>query len=175
MRQLSSSEPGLPIRKPVVDAYKKMKDEADRDESDPLELSLEECVDLILALLQDNPATIIIDALDECDPALRCELLNALDKIIQDSPNIVKVLVSSRDDHDIVNRLDNSPNLYICAKDNSKDIVNFVRYQVDLAIRDKKLLCGNVTGILKDHIIETLIQKAEGMSVLGLYFDTIRC
>jgi len=170
LKQLSSSELDLPIRKPVVDVYKKMKDEADKHGSDPSELSLEDCVDLILALLKDNPATIIIDALDECDPALRCELLNALDKIIQDSPSIIKVLVSSRDDHDIVNRLDNSPNLYICAKDNSKDIENFVRCQVDLAIRDKKLLCGNVTGILKDYIIKTLIQKAEGMSVLGPLF-----
>jgi hypothetical protein len=163
LKQLSATRIDLPIREPVVKAYKEKKDEADMDSSPLEKLSLQESVKLILALLADNSATIIIDALDECLPALRHELLTALDKIIQESPNIVKVLVSSRDDKDIVIRLKDSRNVYISAGDNSGDIERFVRTRVVSAIQDRRLLGGDVSNELKDHIIETLIVKAEGM------------
>jgi hypothetical protein len=38
---------------------------------------------MIIPLLEQNPATIIIDARDECDPKRRFELFKALDKVIQ--------------------------------------------------------------------------------------------
>src|SRR4051794_27099677 len=83
LRQLSCSTSDLPIREPVAKKYKEMKKEADDDGCDPAKLTVTESVELILALLESNPVTIIIDALDECDPARRGELLSALDEIIQ--------------------------------------------------------------------------------------------
>lgn len=163
LEQLSSSDEDSPIRNPVVRAYEEKKKEAKGRK--PERLALDEIVDVILALLETNPATIVIDALDECDPARRQDLFLALRKIIQKSANLVKVFVSSRDDHDIVHRLQNSPNLYIHSKDNSEDIGHFVHWQVIRAIEEEKLICGNVSESLRDQVIETLISKAEGMLV----------
>ena len=163
LKQLSCSNSGLPVREPVAKMYKERKEEADEDGCEPEKLTVTECVKLILALLESNPATIIIDALDECDPARRHELHSAFDKIIQDSENVVKIFISSRDDHDIACRLQNSPDVFIRASDNGEDIERLVRFQVDQSIKDKRLLSGNVSNDLKDRIISILIEGAQGM------------
>ena len=161
LEQLSSSEVSEPIREPVVRKYTEKKTEAKG--RNPEKLVLDETVDTILALLETNPATIVIDALDECDPGSRGELLDALDTIICESASLVKVFVSSRDDGDIVCRLANSPNVYIRASDNKVDIERFVRTQVTEAIKKKRLIKGNVSEQLKSQIIKTLINEAQGM------------
>jgi hypothetical protein len=81
LKQLSCTTLQQPIREPVAGTYKRRKEEADNDGSEPTKFTLQECVELILALLETNLATIIIGALDECDPARRHELLLALDRI----------------------------------------------------------------------------------------------
>jgi hypothetical protein len=164
LKQLASSKSDLPVREPVAKRYKQLKEEADDDgNEEPLKLTVTESVELILALLERNPATIIIDALDECDPVRRHELLAALDTIIRDSANVVKIFVSSRDDHDILCRLGNSPDIFIRASDNGEDIDHFVRSQVKQSIVDKRLLSGKVSTELRERIISVLIEKAQGM------------
>ena len=113
--------------------------------------------------MESNPATIIIDALDECDPARRHELLWALFRIHEESASFVKVFVSSRDDQDIVRRLNKSPDVFIHATDNYEDIKNFGRFQVNKSIKDRILLGGNVIEKLKNRIISSLIEGAQGM------------
>lgn len=161
LEQLSSSDVSEPIREPVVRKYKEKKMEAKG--RNPEKLMLDETVDVILALLETNPATIVIDALDECDPHQRGELLDALSTIIRDSASLVKVFVSSRDDGDIVCQLADLPNVFIQASDNKADIERFVRTQVAEAIQKKRLIRGNVSEQLKGQIIETLIDGAQGM------------
>ncbi|MCJ1360834.1 MAG: hypothetical protein MMC33_010843, partial [Icmadophila ericetorum] len=118
---------------------------------------------LILALLEHNPATIVIDALDECIPACRYEILKTLDNIIQKSASLVKVFVSSRDDNDIVCRLNDSPNVIIHASDNGKDIERFIHFEVEKGIKDKRMLRGDISDELKNRIITTLAKGAKGM------------
>ena len=161
LEQLSSPEASKPIRPPVVAQYKQKKREAKG--RNPEKLTLEETQDTLLALLHINPATIVIDALDECDPYSRHELLDALDEITCKSASLVKVFVSSRDDGDIVCRLDNSPNVYIHAHDNKADIERFVHTKVTEAIEKKRLIRGKVSEQLQNQIIETLIDGAQGM------------
>lgn len=133
------------------------------DGSELEKLAITECRDLILSLLESNPATIMIDAFDECNPARRDELRSALDEIIQGSMNIVKVFVSSRDDSDIVYWLEKSPNVFIRASDNGEDIERFVNSEVNHAISRGKLLYGRVSEDLKSQITTTLIERAQGM------------
>lgn len=102
IRQLASSGSDMPIKSPVAKEYEQRKIRADNDCSTIKKLSLDECTRLILELTQDNPATIIIDALDECEEVTWHELLEALDNIIANSAELVRVLVSSRDDVGIV-------------------------------------------------------------------------
>ncbi|MCJ1464092.1 hypothetical protein MMC07_002704, partial [Pseudocyphellaria aurata] len=163
LKQLSCSKPDIPIKQPVVKAYGKRIEEAENDGCDPEKLTVDECVQLTLDLLENDPAIIVIDALDECDPTRRHEVLAALDKIIHSSANLVKVFVSSRDDNDIVYRLVNSPNVYIHATDNREDICRFVHTEVDQCIKDQRLLSGIISQDMKSRIISTLIEGAQGM------------
>lgn len=163
LKQLSFSKGSLPIREPIVKAYKKRKEEAEDDGCDLANLKLADSIELILVLLESNPVTIIIDALDECDPGRRCYLLDALDRIILESASLVKIFVSSRDDNDILCRLARSPNVIIHANDNSKDIERFVHSEVDQSIRRKRLLRGVVSEELNSRVKTTLIEGAQGM------------
>jgi hypothetical protein len=166
LKQLSCSDSFLPIREPVAKIYKERKKEANMDGSELEKLTITGCRDVILSLLESNPATIIIDAFDECNPARRDELRSALHEIIQGSAYVVKVFVSSRDDNDIVNWLEKSPNVFIRASDNGEDIERFVNSEVNHAIKRGKLLSGSVSEDLKSKITTTLIEGAQGMYVL---------
>jgi hypothetical protein len=69
-RQLSSLQPGLPLLSPIIETY--LRKEADAFVSGPLHIR-ETCA-LILQLVEFYPlATIVIDALDECDPDKRSD------------------------------------------------------------------------------------------------------
>jgi hypothetical protein len=102
LRQLASSNRDLPIKEPVAKEYEERKNKAEDDYPKLKELTVEDCTRLILELTRNNPATIAIDALDECEEGLRHELLKALDKIVSESGEVVKIFVSSREDVDIV-------------------------------------------------------------------------
>lgn len=96
----------------MVNLYKqKVKDSLGLPPTDPL--TLDETIQLLLEIFELNPVTIVIDALDECNPSERYHLLSALDITFTDSGSLVKVFVSSRNDGDIVCRLENSPNIFI--------------------------------------------------------------
>jgi hypothetical protein len=174
LKQLSCSEIELPIREPVVREYKKKRREAALDGSEPEKLNIAETVELIISIIDDNPATIIIDALDECQPDRRHDLLTALDNIITNSANLVKVFVSSRDDIDIVLRLEKSPNISISSSDNGGDIERFIRHEVQRSITEGRLLNGRVSEELKSRIIMTLVDGAAGMLVLQQVFSPAR-
>ncbi|KAF7952034.1 uncharacterized protein EAE97_001531 [Botrytis byssoidea] len=172
LEQLCSLDAETPIREPVSKKYLARKKEA-RGRT-PEKLNLEETIETILELLESNPATIVIDGLDECDSVKRNDLLLGLQKIITNSNNIVKVFVSSRDDHDLVHHLARSPNLYIHATDNTGDITMFIKSRIKEAIREDKLLCGHVSGRLKKIIIGKLIEKANGMFRLAsMHIDSL--
>ena len=143
--------------------YRQRKEDAEQDGSEPVKLSIEDSTELIIALLDDNPATIIIDALDECQPNTRHELIKSLNDIVNKSANLVKVFVSSRDDIDLVLELADVPNIFISASDNRKDIEEFVHHEVENAIKRRRLLRGQVSDELKNRIIGTLIDGANGM------------
>lgn len=163
LKQLCSRTANQPIRAPVAKVFLEQMQEAEDDGLDPSKLCLQDCTDLIIELLEKDPAIIVIDALDECDPARRHKLLEALDRIIQESSSLVKVFVSSRDDGDIKQRLKKSHNIYIDASDNSDDIETFIRHELDDAIKGGRLLGGKVSADLQNHIQEQLTRGAHGM------------
>ncbi|KAH8684848.1 hypothetical protein BGZ60DRAFT_524047 [Tricladium varicosporioides] len=161
LEQLASSDLDSPIRLEVVSCYKRKK--RDSRGRKPEKLTLEETVELILELVANDPAVIVLDGLDECNPKRRLDLLDSLRRILREADNIVKVFVSSRDDHDLVHYLSRTPNLYIKANDNMEDIRNYVKSRVDEAILKERILCGVVLDDLRLLINKTLISKAKGM------------
>jgi hypothetical protein len=160
-RQLSSLEPGKPLLKPTLDLYKKKEAEGFGFRS----IQIEESCALIMQLIEQYPlATIVIDALDECNPEKRYDLLKALEKILRESSTLVKIFVSSRDDHDIVFRLQRYPNLEIKSDRNNDDIVAFVKDQTEQLIEEGKLLqLSDYQTEMKELIIKKVIDGAGGM------------
>ena len=163
LKQLSCFDAAQPVNTVVVREYEKRKRDADEDGLEPLKLSIKDSKDLIIEIAEHLPIVIIIDALDECDHRRRYELLHSLREIIQMSSNLVKILVSSRDDADIVCRLQDVPNVFISANDSSEDIVRFIVQEVEKAAMEKRLLNGRVQDQLKTHIIEKITTNAKGM------------
>lgn len=163
LKQLAKARTDSPLRSSVVAKFEHARQEAMEDGSVLVPLTIDECVSLILEILENTSAIIIIDALDECDASRRHELLRALKKIVAEAANLVKVFISSRNHSDIVIKLADVPNIYIASTDNYRDIKNFTVARVDEAIEDQRLLNGNVSASLRDEIISALAERAKGM------------
>ncbi len=172
LKQLASSGPHNAIRAPVVQAFEKKAEEAEADNTDPIQLTASECVPVILEILDQDPATIVIDALDECDPASRHKLITAISLILKQSANLVKVIIASREDGDISCHLANSPNVYIRAEHNGEDIEHFIHHSLAHALETKRLLNGQMSNNLKTEVITALMEGAEACFDGSLFRST---
>lgn len=79
LKQTACKESIGPIREHVLREYNKRKREAEEDGLEPSRLSENSSTQLLLEVVDQSPATIVIDALDECQPTLRYKLVNALE------------------------------------------------------------------------------------------------
>ena len=162
VRQMSCLRPGGALLQPVRESY----DARIKEGFAAGSLDSHECTALILEMTKNRlMTTIVIDALDECDPEKRDVLLEALSSIVTDSTGLVKIFISSRDDQDIVLHLGECPNLKIQASHNQDDIAKYVNSEVSKVIHSRKWRSGKVDGDLEKEIKLALIEKAQGMSV----------
>lgn len=160
VKQLSCLRTGLPLQKEVVKMYEDRKKSGFSSNS----LGFKESLSLIISLVSTYPqTTIVVDALDECNPLKRKDFLNSLKTIVNSSTSLVKIFVSSRNDNDIMLRLDDVPNFWIEATDNEGDIERFVQEEITRCIEEKELLGGNITKELKNKIITSLTNGSQGM------------
>lgn len=82
---------------------------------------------------------------------------------MESSTSLVKIFVSSRNDDDIVLRLEKLPNLWIEAADNAGDIERFVQKEVIRCKEDGDLFRGSVTDELLEKIVSSLTTRSQGM------------
>ncbi|KAI0514341.1 ankyrin repeat-containing domain protein [Xylaria bambusicola] len=123
------------------------------------DLSFENCRDQLLESINlYHNTTLVLDALDECEPSSRGRILETIEYLISKSANNLKVFISSRPDQDIRDRFLKTPNIEIQATDNEKDIQRFVREK----ITQHKNWQGMSQSLQKD-IVETLFAKSQGM------------
>ena len=161
VRQLSCTEPGLPLLSPIIEIYER-KGQGFSSQG----LQIEESRDLITKLIEYYPmTTIVIDALDECDPEKRELLLDTIESLLQHSSlGLLKVFLSSRDDQDISCTLREYPNLDLVSSRNSADIEAFVREETDRLVRKQRLLRNSrAKESLKVLIIEEVARATDGM------------
>lgn len=125
VRQLARTSSDKPILPPVVAQYEEAI--AGLTEFEDQAWTAEESGRVLLELMGEYPAaTIVLDALDEVNQEDRQELLDILSGLLQDSPNLLKIFISSRDNYDIALHFEGSPNVYIEADDNARDISSFM-------------------------------------------------
>lgn len=102
---------------------------------------------------------LVIDALDESD-VRRFEVLDILNNLDAGHPdNNFKVLLVSRDEYDIRERLSSYTPVAISAR--TSDLRLYVAAELEKRIRERKLRLRDRS--LKEHIMERLIQRADGM------------
>lgn len=109
-------------------------------------------------------ATIIVDALDECDLDLRQSLLDTFADILKQSAGLIKIFVSSRDDQDIAYNLRGYPNLSISSDKNTADINAFVDKETKNLVQRLRLLRYSRAKVdMQTLIIDNVCRDADGM------------
>ncbi|KAK4148047.1 uncharacterized protein C8A04DRAFT_33579 [Dichotomopilus funicola] len=123
------------------------------------ELGIANCrVQLLESVNLFPRTTLILDALDECEPSSRSELISTIEFLLSKSNNALRVFISSRPDRDIRRQFADKPNIEIQARHNEGDITKFVQGEV--------MKHGNWKGMsqtLQNEIVHTLLQRSEGM------------
>lgn len=123
------------------------------------DLSFDLCKQQLLESLNLYPkTTLVLDALDECDPDSRDRLMEAIDFLLSESKRPLKLFISSRPDEDIRVHFLARPNIEIQAKDNEGDVKKFVNERI---AKSKSL--ESMSSLLREYIIKTLFDRSQGM------------
>ncbi|KAJ5175432.1 uncharacterized protein N7482_001309 [Penicillium canariense] len=121
--------------------------------------TLDQCKKQILASLGIyQKTTLVVDAMDECSPESRDELIEALKEFVAQSKKPVKIFISSRPDPDIQRQLEDAPGLSVDASDNQEDIRSYLQGQIDKFAKKAAFF-----GRLKADIVTRLLQRSQGM------------
>jgi len=127
--------------------------------------TLVQCLKNILKLPRRNPIYLIVDALDECpNPPVRLtprkEVLRFLEELINSIPDL-RICVTSRPETDIKLVLDHLTSYTISLHGERRqvdDINDYIRWFVN---NDEGM--QGWTREVKQHVIDVLIRKADGM------------
>lgn len=120
---------------------------------------LQQCREQILASLNIYArSTLVIDALDECDPDSRYELIEALNSLLSNAKMPVKIFISSRPDPDLGTELARSHSVGIEAGDNQDDIRKYLDIELDKQAKKVAVLKR-----MKDGIMDKLLERSQGM------------
>ena len=125
----------------------------------------EDLLNLVRAVaLVFNCAMIIVDALDECGNNTPI-IVDALTSLNDGEDTTVKTVFLSRNEIEIHERLEKYTKVSIAAK--SSDLRLYVGAEIDLRMRQKRLRIKDQS--LKEHILERLVEGADGMYVRFFY------
>ncbi len=156
VKQLSISRDERAIQDALVEIYKKKQ----RTGFASAQLTYEEAESLLPNLMQAySRTTLVLDALDECHEGSRIALIDTFGRLLKVSPWL-KILISSRRDHDIKLQLEKEANVGIEATDNHDDISKFVLASID---EDHQRRRKPLPDELRQQIVQTLLDKSQGM------------
>ncbi|MCJ1397809.1 hypothetical protein MMC11_001005 [Xylographa trunciseda] len=157
VRQLAIVQDGHALHRSVVELHGKKESTGFISGSLTIEESRAALIKLCEGLAQ---VTLVLDALDECNESNRGQLMDTFDTLVQQSPNPVRIIISSRPDQDIEHRFKRRSNLAILASDNGDDIATFVKDRID---NSPPYWREKVSLAVKAEICNTLLVKSEGM------------
>ena len=120
---------------------------------------MEELLLDIVELNDQSQTTIIIDALDEADSDSFFDVVEILEQLINDSPGLVKVFISSRPEDHINSALEAWPEIEIEPQFTRKDIETYINSQVNKRL----LLKRRVKDQLRQDVKDFLKVRANGM------------
>ncbi|KAB2099841.1 hypothetical protein AG0111_0g11852 [Alternaria gaisen] len=163
------------LQEPVKILYAKKKKEAELAQHEVQVFTDEEVITLLVKLFKMRNTTIMIDALDEMVRDERPTLYEVFDDISERLRNsdssdnrhaVLRLLVSSRNDRDIVLKLSSYRNVCIGVANNREDIREFVKRELKKSINGFQLLVDTPKDqqqAVLESIERTLVTKAQGM------------
>lgn len=155
----------------VVREYERREREAKDVGFDASRLSSQDCLKVLLEITRPNPATIVIDGIDEVEPNVRHGLIENLQEVTQKSGSVVKIFATSRDDDQITKLFSSGSMLRVTADLNRKDVDAFIDTQVNSAVASCRLLGGSLSTELERELKDSLRASAGEMSVNPLPKD----
>ena len=150
LRQLIATDAGLDVFKMWQERHR------------PRDLTIVAMGELLLDIIELNDqsqTTIIIDALDEADSDSFFDVVEILEQLINDSPGLVKVFISSRPEDHINGALEAWPGIEIEPRLTRKDIETYIDSQVNKRL----LLKRRVKDELRQDVKDFLKVRANGM------------
>jgi ankyrin repeat domain-containing protein 50 len=123
------------------------------------DLGFELCKQQLLESVNFYPkTTLVLDALDECEPESRWRLVETIGDLMSKSKRPLKVFVSSRPNGDIREFFASRPNVEIQATDNQDDIKKFVNEEIVKHRRWNK-----ISPSLREEVVRILLDRSSGM------------
>lgn len=159
LRQLGEYPDPHTVNSDVWSAY----DRRLSDAVNPTRLNMDDCVELILAILDGNPAYIGIDAIDEIPEESRAQVTRVLQQLVDQAANVLKVFITSRDNSHVEAILPQVAKIRISPDLNQPDVSGYIRQRVRHVIENKRLLHGVVPQALVNTIIQSLVAGAGEM------------
>jgi hypothetical protein len=120
--------------------------------------------DIFRAAIQLFPAvTIVLDGIDEIDESGQKIFYTALNKLIQDAGNRLKLLISCRDDATNILRTppETSFRVHLQPSNIGLDIEEYIHHSVESLLANREIVLRD--SLLKEVMIEKLVEGAQGM------------
>ena len=165
VKQLSYVTVGGSLLEPTLVKSEQCVEQAALHGLSPTTLNAEECFLLIRELTLLTPLTIVIDAVDECDPIERHILFKTIENVVSQSRNVVKIFLSGRQEDDVIARFGNNINLEVTDRRNSGDLCKFVESRVHETIQQGRLIRDLDDPRFEQRVIDALKKGAHGMYV----------
>lgn len=166
VKQLASLKKEGPLHSAVVTEYTRRVSNT----GNPSPLNFDDSQNLVMELCNSYPRSwILIDALDECDPETRHELLHALQGLTENCSSLLKVFITSRLDEDIAAVFNPKciPTILLESTRAGTDIEKIAESKVNEAITKRGLLSGKLKPEqlpeFKLEMTRILTEGAQGM------------
>ncbi|KAB8416361.1 hypothetical protein FH972_024880 [Carpinus fangiana] len=163
VKQLTCSSKDLKVHSCVRDRYTKISNDNALFGADVPPMDENGCISSILELLEHASTVLVVDAVDELTEPERHSLLAALFRLIDESNNVIKVLLTTRESiffHANDARL--IP-FEVSSTSTSSDAVAFINAEVNRAITDKRLLHGLISDDDRHKLVQNIAQRADGI------------
>lgn len=121
------------------------------------------CVQLILELAEQQDLAIMIDAIDSIEENERHGLIAALQEILAQADNVVKIFITSRSNGRTIAAIAPNEQIRITSGKTAQDMGVFVTQLVDTVVANRLLLGGDVPPGLRSLLVRTLIDGAGEM------------
>ncbi|KAL3293369.1 ankyrin 1 [Colletotrichum asianum] len=172
LRQLvvdpDSENRGTDLQAGAFAEFRKRKEKATRDGFQLQTLSSAESIGLISSTTKLQHVFIVLDGFDEVEPRQRIELAESLKSLLSDPSNLVKVLITSRDDSQVTSLLSGARGLRISPGHNKDDIERLIRYRLGRSkTAGQGVFAGNPSADFENQVCDSLLRSSGEMFLLA--------